>query len=317
MARDSIQRHAHNLEEPLMQWLLDSDPAIRWQVLRDLTGEPGDVVQTERSRVAVEGWGARLLEQQAPDGQWGGGIYNPKWISTLFTLWQLRELGVDPANEKVQAAISRVRNHVTWGKEFDDAPFFEGETEPCINGRVLAIGAYFGQASEKLAGRLLDEQLDEGGWNCEAPQSVRASVDTTICVLEGLLEYETANGPSSAVTEARTRAQEYLLERRMFRRRTTGEVIDPSYTQLSHPVRWYDILWGLDYLRRAGVKPDGRAAEAVQLVESKRLPGGQWPREDPFPGETHFDMEGAAGEPSRWNTLRAQRVLDWFSGKDD
>jgi len=185
---------------------------------------------------------------------------------------------------------------------------------------VLAIGAYFGEASDRLAERLLQEQLPDGGWNCDAPRSQRSSFHTTICVLEGLLQYETAKGAMPDVTAARLRGQEFLLERRLFRSRSTGQVIvhdrktrsAATWTQISFPTRWhYDILWGLDYLGRAGVEPDNRTAGAIDLVASKQDPHGRWPLENPHPGPVHFPMEGAAGEPSRWNTLRALRVLRW------
>ena len=187
------------MQAGVIEWLLDSDPSIRWQVMRDLIGEPDANVARERARVAEEGWGARLLDLQGPDGHWGGAAFVPHaWISTKDTLQLLRDLGVDPASERVRKAIGQVRDRCTWGAEFGDSPFFDGEVEPCINGRVLAIGAYFGEASDRLAERLLQEQLSDGGWNCDAPPSRRSSFHSTICVLEGLLGYETATGPSPA-----------------------------------------------------------------------------------------------------------------------
>ena len=194
--------------------------------MRDLIGESDASVARERSRVASEGWGARLLDLQGADGHWGGAAFVPHaWISTKDTLQLLRDLGVDPTSDRVRRAIGQVRDRCTWGEEFGDSPFFEGEVEPCINGRVLAIGAYFGEASDRLVDRLLQEQLSDGGWNCDAPPSQRSSFHTTICVLEGLLEYETAKGPRPDVTAARLRGQEYLLERRLFRSRSTGQII--------------------------------------------------------------------------------------------
>ncbi len=309
--------------DPVTDWLLDADPSIRWQVMRDLTDTPAEIVASERSRVASEGWGPRLLDQQRPDGHWGDGVATPLWWSNLYTLLFLRDLGLDPASERARAAIDLVRRNVTWGPEFGDSPFFEGEVEPCINGRVVALGAYFGERSDRLVDRLLSEQLADGGWNCEAERgSVRSSFHTTICVLEGLLAYETAKGPRPDVTGARLRGQEYLLERRLFRSLSTGQIIGtdrktgikPAWTEISFPTRWhYDILWGLDYLRRAGVAPDERMAEAIDLVRKKRDEHGRWPLENPHPGPVHFEMEGRAGEPSRWNTLRALRVLRWAS----
>lgn len=200
--------------------------------------ESDEVVAGERSRVASEGWGARLLDLQGPDGQWSGGPYiSSGWVSTTDTLLLLRDLGLDPTSEQARRAVSLVRDNSTWGPEFDEAPFFEGEVEPCINGRVLASGAYFGEASDRLVDQLLHEQLEDGGWNCEAPPSKRSSFHTTICVLEGLLEYEKVKGPTTAVKDARLRGQEYLLERSMFRSLSTREVIDSDWTQFSFPTR--------------------------------------------------------------------------------
>jgi hypothetical protein len=317
-----LKRTDPELKESVLPWLLDSDPSIRWQVLRDLMGQPDEAVARERSRIAVEGWGSLLLDRQRPDGLWGDGISTPQWQSTLCTMVLLRDLGLDPSSERARAAVSLVRDRVTWGPEFGDSRFFEGEVEPCINGRVLALGAYFGQTSDRLLERLLGEQLADGGWNCEAERgSVRSSFHSTICVLEGLLEYENANGVTAAVTGARIRAQEYLLERRMFRRLSTGDVIqdrkgDHDWTRFAFPTTWhYDVLRGLDYLRGAGVEPDERVAEAIRIVEKRRDPDGRWPLDDPYPDPVGLDLEGGAGKPSRWNTLRALRVLDWYSAR--
>lgn len=306
------------LRKSAIEWLLDSDPSIRWQVLRDIMHEPNEVVAAERARIATEGWGSRVLDLQEPDGNWGGAPFVPSgWISTSNTLMLLRNLGLDPASERARKAVRLIRDNVTWGPEFGDSPFFEGEVEPCINGRALACGAYFGEASDRLRDRLLHEQLEDGGWNCEAPPSKRSSFNSTICVLEGLLEYEKAKGETDPVKEARLRGQEYLLERGLFRCMSTGEVIDPDWTQFSFPNYWhYDVLWGLDYLRRAGAEPDRRIAEAIDLVEKKRDNSGRWPLENPHAGKVLFEMDDGAGKPSRWNTLRALRVLDWYSSRD-
>ncbi|MCP2031016.1 hypothetical protein L1277_001107 [Okibacterium sp. HSC-33S16] len=303
------------------EWLLDSDPSIRWQVLRDLLDASPDQVAAERARVATEGWGARLLAAQAADGQWDGGVYDPAegrdddapgqpWTATHHTLVLLRELGVDPVSEQVREAIARVRANVTWDHGGQD--YFSGEVEPCVNGMVVALGDYFGEAVEPLVNRLLGEQLSDGGWNCEVERgSTRSSFHTTICVLEGLLQHEQSQGPSPDVTAARRRAEEYLLERRMFRRLSTGQIADPDFTRFSFPTRWfYDVLRGLDCFRRTGDAPDPRLAEALDVVESKRGPDGRWRLENTHPGRVHFEME-EEGEPSRWVTLRALRVLRW------
>ncbi len=248
MTTKTRQEESPEPRKSVIQWLLDSDASIRWQVMRDLLDESDEIVAGERSRVACEGWGARLLELQASDGQWGGGTWLPRcWISTSDTLLLLRDLGLDPTSERARRALGLVRDNCTWGPGFGDSPFFEGEVEPCINGRVLASGAYFGEASDRLLHRLLHEQLEDGGWNCYAPPSKRSSFHSTICVLEGLLEYEKAKGARAALMDARLRGQEYLRERGMFRSLSTGAVIDPAWTQFSFPTRWhYDVLRGLD-----------------------------------------------------------------------
>ena len=300
----------------VVAWLLDGDPAIRWQAMRDLTDAPADAVAAERSRVAKEGWGAELLARQTADGHWNDDTKHG-WMTTTDALQLLRDLGADPADEKVRGAIGSVTDRITWW-QLDGRPFFDGETEACINGRILATGAYFGAPVEPLLARLLGEQLEDGGWNCEAPPSKRSSFHSTICVLEGLLEYEKARGPSAAVTDARARAEHYLLERRLLRSLTSGAVINRRWTSFLFPPVWhYDVLRGLDYLRNAGVKPDERVAEAVALVEQKRGDDGRWPLDGINSDHTErlaFDVETGVGEAGRWNTLRALRVLDWARG---
>ncbi len=314
--RDVSKEHQQP-NSSVIEWLLDSDPAIRWQAMRDLTDAPADEVASERARVATEGWGARLLALQAPDGRWGGAAWNRGWDSTMHALMLLREMGLDPASDEARRAVGLVRDHVTWRgcgpQEADDSPFFAGEIEPCINGQVAAPGAYFGQDVQGIVGRLLGEQLADGGWNCEAENgSTRSSFNTTICVLEALLEYELAGGSSAEATAARLRGQEYLLDRRLFRRWSTGEVIDAAWTRLAFPTWWhYDVLRGLEYLRRAGVAPDERVAEAIDLVASKRDDDGRWPLETQHPGRMLVETDEGEGRPSRWNTLRALRVLEW------
>jgi hypothetical protein len=301
-------------KEPVVDWLLDADPSIRWQVMRDLIDTPAEIVDAERSRVALEGWGARLLDQQRSDGQWGDGISTPFWWSNMYSLVFLRDLGLDPASARARHAIDLVRSNVTWGPEFGDSPFFEGEVEPCINGRVVALGAYFGERSDRLVDRLLSEQLADGGWNCEAERgSVRSSFHTTICVLEGLLAFEQAFGATSPVTEARTRAQEYLLERRLLRRLSTGDIIEPAWMQFAFPTLWhYDVLRALDYLRAAGVQPDARVEEALAIAIERRQGDGRWLLEVRHRDTLHEELAGTVGAPNRWITLRAMRVLKWY-----
>jgi len=305
----------------VLDWLLDSDPAIRWQVLRDLAAAPDEVVAAERARVATEGWGARLLELQDADGQWDGGSLFPAgsggpgpdgqpWTATEPTLTLLYHFGVDPADERVRAAVARAATGSRW--DYNGEPIFHGEGEPCINGRTVGLGVYFGHDVGGIVERLLAGQLADGGWNCEAEfGSVRSSFDSTINVLEGLLAYERVV-PEPAVTAARRRGEEYLLERNLFRRKTTGEPAKDGYLRLSFPPRWhYDVLRGLEHFRAVGDAPDPRTNEAVEVVRSKRQPDGAWPLENTHRGKVHFPLEDGDGRPSRWNTLRAMRVLAW------
>jgi len=315
MLTHSDPRSADDL---VIGWLLDADPSIRWQVMRDLTDTPADIVAAERARVAAEGWGARLLDQQRADGNWGDGVATPLWWSNLYTLVFLRDLGIDPRSLRVRTAIDRVRSSVTWGPGFGNSPFFEGEVEPCINGRVVALGAYFGEPSDRLVDRLLGEQLADGGWNCEAERgSVRSSFHTTICVLEGLLAFEQAFGAAPAVTEARRRAHEYLLERRLLRRLSTGGIIDAAWTQFAFPPLWhYDVLRALDYFRAASVQPDARVEEAVAIVLERRQSDGRWLLDVRHRNTLHEELAGPVGAPNRWITLRALRILDWYARRD-
>ena len=298
----------------VVDWLLDSDPSIRWQVMRDLTDAPADEVAAERARVAGEGWGAQLLALQRPDGSWAGGANFPEWTGTKPTLVLLRLFGPDPGDPAVQRAVDLVRQHVRW--EYDELPFFDGEVEPCINGATVAIGDYFGQDVHRIVDRLLGEQMVDGGWNCEQERgSTRGSFDTTINVLEGLLEHERAIGATDDTTAARRRGEAYLLDRSLFRRQATGEVIEPAYRVFFFPPRWhYDVLRALDYFRDAGGAVDDRMTEALDLVEAKRQPDGRWLMEHEYPGDVHFPVDDGVGQPSRWNTLRALRVLRWADG---
>lgn len=308
----------------VVAWLLDGDPAIRWQTLRDLQGADAGAVAAERSRVAREGWGSRLLELQWDDGSWDGGACFPSpfsealferegqpWTATYPTLSLLIQLGVDPADPAVASAVTRANEGVRW-EEGGRQRLFDGEVEPCINGRTAAIATYFGRDASPIVERLLAERLPDGGWNCEAPHaSAVSSFDSTVNVLEGLTAYAEAGG-SVPVDAAIRGGEEYLLERGMFRRRSTGEVAHPGYVRLAFPPQWhYDILRGLDHLRTARRAPDARAAEAIDVLRSKQGEDGRWVLERSHAGRVHFPLE-EVGEPSRWITLRALRVLDWW-----
>ena len=302
-------------------WLLDGDPAIRWQVLLDLTNASPDEVAAERDRVEHEGWGARLLALEDPDGLWAGGACFPAsytggepgqpWTATMHTLQTLQLLGLDPASESARRAIALVAESGRW--EHAGQRYFDGEVEPCINGRTIETGAHFGVDVAAIVDRILEERLKDGGWNCEAEDgSVRSSFDTTINVLDGLFEFERATGGSAEVRTARRGGEEYLLERGLFRRKSTGEVVDPAYREFAFPYYWhYDVLRALDYFRQTGADPDPRMTEAVADVRSKQHSDGRWLLDRIHPGRVHFGLE-SVGTPSRWNTLRALRVLEWW-----
>jgi len=309
----------------VLDWLLDSDPSIRWQALRDLADAPTGVVAAERARVATEGWGARILSLQDEDGQWEGGALFPAetrfsdiggakgqpWTATAYSLLLLRDLGIDARCDQARRTAALVRDNCRW--EHAGQPFFSGEVEPCINGMVIVLGVYFDQDVDDVVARLLGEQLEDGGWNCEVENgSVRSSFNTTIRVLEGLLAHERATGGSAESIAARRRGEEYLLERKLFRRKSTGEVVNPAWLQFSFPTRWhYDVLRGLEYFSVAGDLPDPRLEEAIHLLRSKQQPDGTWLLENTHPGKVHFTLDEGDGRPSRWNTLRAMRVLKW------
>ncbi len=309
----------------VIEWLLDGDPAIRWQVMRDLTDAPPEAVAAERARVEHEGWGARLLAVEDSDGLWAGGACFPAhfsfaageagqpWTATMHTLQTLQLLGLDPTCDSARRATALVAENGRW--EHAGQHFFDGEVEPCINGRTIETGAYFGVDVTPIVDRILGERLEDGGWNCEAENgSVRSSFDTTINVLDGLLAFERSTGRADEVHAARRRGEEYLLERNLFRRKSTGEVAKATYLDFAFPYYWhYDVLRALDYFRTSEAERDPRMEEAVEVVRSKQQADGRWLLDRVYPGRVHFDLE-VVGMPSRWNTLRALRVLRWWDG---
>jgi len=306
-----------------IDWLLEGDPAIRWQVLRDLKDASPEDVAAERARVEHEGWGGRLLALEDGEGTWAGGACFPAdyrgeepgqpWTATMHTLQTLQLFGLDPTSASARRSIELVAQNGRW--EHDGQRYFDGEVEPCINGRTIETGAYFGVDVTAIVERILRERLEDGGWNCEVENgSVRSSFDTTLDVLDGLLAYELATGGSAQVRAARRSGEEYLLERGLFRRRSTGEVVDPAYLEFAFPYYWhYDVLRALDYFRGAGADPDPRMEEAVAVTRSRRQSDGRWLLDRIYPGRVYFDIE-EVGTASRWNTLRALRVLAWWDG---
>jgi hypothetical protein len=313
----------------VIDWLLASDPAIRWQVMRDLMDMPASAWSAERANVETSGWGAGLLACQDDDGQWAGGAFLPAdfdiqewrdkgqaWTATCFSLQQLREFGLDPASHSARRTVALIGDNCRWDEGAQ--PYWQGEVEECINGRTVADGAYFGIDVSPIVRRLLGERQPDGGWNCErANGSTRSSFHTTINVLEGFLEYEKATGGSAELTEARQTGEAYLLDRALFRRLSTGRPADGQYLQMLYPTRWrYDVLRALDYFRASALlrkePPDARLREAIEHLRSRRLDDGTWPLDWSLKGRVWFDLEDGPGHPSRWITLRALRVLKWW-----
>jgi hypothetical protein len=304
----------------VIDWLLEGDPSIRWQVEADLLNQPPGAVAIERNHVASEGWGKALLDLQQPDGQWGEGFYSPKWVSTTYTLLQLRHYGLDPSGDASRGARDRlIKGGTTWRPSVNGgggAPFFGYIGETCVTAMNVALACYFDAVNTRTTQAvedLLGQQMSDGGWNCQVVNgSVRSSFHTTISTLEGLLEFERSVDDlplRDLSASARKAGHEYLLERQMMRSLSTGKIIEESWTRFSFPPRWwYDVLRGLDYLRDADVEPDSRWNEALVLLEQKQTKDRRWKLQNHHSGREHFRME-ESGKPSRWNTLRAMRVL--------
>jgi len=311
-----------------IQWLLDGDPAIRWQTLRDLVGAGDRAVERERKKVAREGWGARLLARQDPGGTWAGGkssdggLYSPKWISTHYTMLTLRDFGLPPTNRQARRACRLLLDRglrSDGGLDYGVWANWLRRGETCVTGMGLSILSYFEFDDPRLdtiAGNLLKQQMSDGGWNCQRPSgATHSSVHTTISVLEGLRNYESRRARRlPAVRRAQRRGREFLLAHRLFRSHRTGEIIKPVFIRFAFPPRWhYDILRALDHFQAVGAPRDGRLEEAIDIVRRTRCADGRWLLQHSYRGKTYFELE-RLGRPSRWNTLRALRVLNWWEG---
>lgn len=312
----------------VLDWLLDSDPALRWQVERDLAGAPPEVWEATRARVATEGFGARLLALQGDDGQWEGGAYFPKgffgspeqeqpgqpWTATTWSLNSLREWGM-PASAMGDSAAKLAANS-TW--EYDDLPYWGGEVDVCINAFTLGNGAWLGVDMTTLAQWFVDHRQEEGGWNCrveEGDDTVRSSAHSTLNAVRGLLDYERRTGDTS-VREARKTGEEYLLKR-IVHKVTTGEEVVEGVRAAAYPFRHHhNVLRATDHFRRAalhdGTAPDPRLEEAVEILRRKRQPDGRFLQDTRYPGRMHFEVDVPEAEPSKWVTFYATRVLDWW-----
>jgi len=299
-----------------IQWLLEGDPAIRWQALRDLIGAAEGTVERERRKVAREGWGGCLLARQDPEGTWAGGLYSPKWTSTTYTMLLLRDFGLPVTNWQAKRACTLLLER---GFQKDGGVNYgwRGGSETCVTGMVLSILSYFEYNDgrvDSLANHLLEEQMSDGGWNCRRRRGAsHSSVHTTISVLEGLWHYQRYRARRlQAVQAAQRLGREFLLAHRLFRSHRTGEIIKPIFIRFSFPPRWhYDILRALDYFQSVKAPCDQRLAEAIDIVLGSRGEDGSWPLQNSYKGKTYFELERVEA-PSRWNTLRALRVLRWW-----
>lgn len=321
-------------DESLIAWLLDSDPALRWQVERDLLGAPREVWEATRARIATEGFGKRLLALQDSDGQWAGGSFFPAdfdfrnaeaaeagqpWTATTWTLNSLREWGLDPAVLRERRTAELLDQNSRW--DYDNLPYWNGEVDCCINGWTVANGVWLGADIAGVVEWFLENRLPDGGWNCEWVEgSTRSSYHSTLNSLKGLLAYDAATGGTDATRAARRSGQEYLLRRGLFRRLSTGEPVAPWVHHLAYPFRWsYNVLNAADYFRQAslldGVAPDSRMEEAIELIRAARQPDGTWLQGGRSLGRVWFEVDVGAGEPSKWLTLFGTRVLAWWDAR--
>ncbi|WP_265522424.1 squalene cyclase [Oerskovia flava] len=324
-------------DRQLVDWLLDTDPALRWQVERDLLHAPPEVWQETRARVATEGFGARLLALQDPDGQWAGGAFFPgdfdftgpeaqvgagqPWTATTWSLNSLREWGLDPAPLRERGTAELLAANSRW--EYDDLPYWGGEVDCCINAWTLANGVWLGADVDALRAEILRLRMADGGWNCEWVEgSVRSSFHSTLNTLKGLLYDEMTTGGSDETRAARRSGEEYLLRRGLFRRLSTGEPVAPWALRYVYPFRaYYTVLNAAVYFRQAalldGTPPDPRMADAMELVRAARTPDGTWVQEHRLPGRVWFEVDVPPGEPSPWLTFYGTLVLRWWDDHQD
>lgn len=299
--------------QDVLDWLLAGDPAIAFQVRRDLLCRAG--ASALQRRIASEGWGAAFLAARRPDGHWGRGFYQPKWTSTHYTLLDLALIGLPPENALARESVDMVLAAPRGADGGINFAMSLSVSDVCINGMILSYASHFRPEDPRLdeiADYLLARLQPDGGWNCEYwLGSVRSSLHTTISTLEGLLAFRRTGRRHrvEAVDRAIRTGGSFILAHNLFRSRRDGAVIDPRFLRLTYPSRWrFDVLRALDFFRSAGWPRDPRMSEAVAVVTRKRRPDGRWALAAPHPGAFHFHMENA-GEPSRWNTLRALRVL--------
>jgi len=309
------------MKPEIISWLLEGDPSVRWQVQRDLLNSSPAKYETERRKIAKEGWGARLLSLQDSSGTWGGGMYGPKWTSTTYTMLTLRQLGLPPNNPQAKRACKLFLDegfYTDGGINFFSYSWKYSET--CVTSMILALLTYFHYPDERIhavASYVIGEQMPDGGWNCESRKgATHSSFHTTISALEGLYEYQcTYPEKKKRITQVRARGHEFLLAHRLYKSHRTGQVFDAKMTSMPFPPRWkYDFIRALDYFRVCDAPQDERMNDAIELLQKKQKKDGLWPLNSGMSGRKFFDLE-KVGQPSRWNTLRALRILNWWNGE--
>ena len=302
----------------VLAWLLEGDPAVAWQVQRDLLGRAEATWSKTRRRVAREGWGARLLSHRADDGRWGGGLYQPKWTSTFYTLRLLTQLGLPPSHRAARSScLLLIDEGVT---ETGGVNLWNvGWTDTCVTAMLLSMACYFGFADdercERMVAWLLAEQMADGGWNCDSARARHSSFHTTLSTLEGLSAFAAARGDSAKLRKAGSRGRGYFLRHRLYKSERTGQVVRPSFSKLSFPPRWFfDVLRGLEHFSSVGARWDSRLGDALDVLLRARAKDGRWRAQNWHTGKEYFRIEGGR-QPSRMNTLRALRVLRWVDSK--
>lgn len=304
------------IDKKIIEWLLDSDVSIQYQVTRDLLKKEDSAL---RQKIDKEGWGAKLLSLQNDNGHWGSGFYQPKWTSTHYTLLDLKNLNIRDNIDSIYKIISKI---IIENKGVDGGINPAGsvkESDVCINGMFLNYASYFNtdqNGLKSVVDFIISQQLSDGGFNCRNNRkgATHSSLHSTISVIEGIHEYF-INGYNYRLDELlriEEQAQEFILMHHLFKSDKTDKVIDHRMTMLSYPCRWrYDILRALDYFQLVGHKYDERMKDALDILIKKQRKNKKWPVQQRHVGATHFEME-KTGQPSKWNTLRALRVLHHF-----
>jgi len=305
------------IKKEIINWLLEGDVSVRWHTMNSLLDTSGEDKNYLQKKIATEGWGARLLSYQDTKGMWGNGIYSPKWISTTYTMLTLKLLGLHPDTQAVNKTCKLLIDKGLYSDGGINYFRSLSHSETCVTGLILSIVSYFKYSDNRinsLFDYLIHQQMKDGGWNCQSYKGdTHSSFHTTMLVLEGLYEYEKLFPQKKELSKKiREKGHEFLLRHKLFRSHRTGKVVDQKMTRFSFPPQWrYDIMRILDYFQESNAKKDSRMEDAIAILIKKQMFDGRWKLQNRHPGKSYFEME-KAGQPSRWNTLRALRILQWW-----